>query len=179
MLALLVEDVTLLKQRQITAHVRFRGGGAATTLTLPRPLTAQQRRATHEDVRREIDALLDDYTDAQVAHILNQRGLRTGAGEPFDPIRVQWVRRSLELEPLEHRLLAAGWLTTDQIAAMLGVHRWTVAAWRRQGRLKGRICNDRGKWLYWPPTQRSPEIHAPDVQVAPDDEGSSSARGAV
>ena len=39
MLALLIEDVTLLKQRQITAAVRFRGG-ATTTLTLPRPLTA-------------------------------------------------------------------------------------------------------------------------------------------
>ncbi len=30
---------TLLKQRQVTAHVRFRDG-ATTTLTLPRPLTA-------------------------------------------------------------------------------------------------------------------------------------------
>ncbi len=36
MLALLVDDVTLLKQRQVTAHVRFRGG-ATTTLTLPAP----------------------------------------------------------------------------------------------------------------------------------------------
>jgi len=46
-LALLVEDVTLLTQHRITAHVRFRGE-AAITLTLPCPLTAQQRRATHE-----------------------------------------------------------------------------------------------------------------------------------
>jgi DNA invertase Pin-like site-specific DNA recombinase len=38
MLALLIEDVTLIKQQQITAAVRFRGG-ATTTLTLPRPLT--------------------------------------------------------------------------------------------------------------------------------------------
>ena len=36
MLALLVEDVTLLKQRQVTAHVRFRGG-ATTTLDAPTP----------------------------------------------------------------------------------------------------------------------------------------------
>ena len=40
MLALLIEDVTLIKQHEITAAVRFRGG-ATTTLTLPRPLTAQ------------------------------------------------------------------------------------------------------------------------------------------
>jgi hypothetical protein len=44
-------------------------------------LTAQQLRATHADVRQEIDALLDEYTDAQVASLLNERGLRTGAGD--------------------------------------------------------------------------------------------------
>jgi hypothetical protein len=44
MLALLIEDVTLIKQHQITAAVRLRGG-ATTTLTLPRPPTAQQLRA--------------------------------------------------------------------------------------------------------------------------------------
>jgi hypothetical protein len=36
MLALLIEDVTLIKQRQITVAVRFRGG-AATTFTRRRP----------------------------------------------------------------------------------------------------------------------------------------------
>ena len=104
MLALVIEDVTLLKQRQITAAVRFRGG-ATTTVTLPRPLTAQQQRATHADVRQEIDRLLDEYSDAQVAHLLNERGLRTGAGEAFDPHRVQWVRFSAKLKSLKERLL--------------------------------------------------------------------------
>jgi len=66
MLALLIEDVTLIKQREVTVAVRFRGG-ATTTLTVPRPLTAQQLPATHENVRQHIDLLLDEYTDAQVA----------------------------------------------------------------------------------------------------------------
>jgi len=30
-----------------------------------------------------MNALLDEYTDAQVAAILNERGLRTGASEAF------------------------------------------------------------------------------------------------
>ena len=96
MLALLVEDVTLLKERQVTAHVRFRGG-ATTTLTLPRPLTAWELRATSADARQQMNALLDEYTDAQVATILNERGLRTGAGEAFDAVSVQWVRSSAGL----------------------------------------------------------------------------------
>ena len=71
-----------VKQRQITLAVRFRGG-ATTTLTLPRTLLASQLRATHPHVREQIDLLLDEYTDAQVAHILNERGLNTGAGGTF------------------------------------------------------------------------------------------------
>src|SRR5436309_1892573 len=43
MLALLIEDVTLIRRREITAAVRFRGG-ATTTSTLPRPLTAPGER---------------------------------------------------------------------------------------------------------------------------------------
>jgi len=168
MLALLVEDVTLLKQRQITAAVRFRGG-ATTTLTLPRPLNAPQRRATHEDVRQEIDAMLDEYTDAQVANTLNQRGLRTGTGDAFDPVSVQWVRFSHKLKSLKERLLAAGWLTRRQIAAQLGVRRTTLSRWRADGRIKGRICNDHGEWLYLPPAELPPEGRSPDPKPAPAD----------
>jgi len=125
MLALLVEDVTLLKQRQVTAHVRFRGG-ATTTLTLPRLLTAWELRATSAETRQQMNALLDEYTDAQVAAILNERGLRTGAGDAFDAVSVQWVRSSARRTSLKARLLAAGMLTGTQIATQLGVRRTTI-----------------------------------------------------
>ena len=166
MLALLIEDVTLIRRREITAAVRFRGG-ATTTLTLPRPLTAQQLRATHEDVRRQIDALLDEYTDAQVARILNESGLRTGAGDVFDTASVQWVRYSTKLKSLKERLLDGGMITKKQLSAMLGVCRTTIGKLRRQGRLKARICNDQGKWLYWPPEQISPLAASPAESTEP------------
>jgi DNA invertase Pin-like site-specific DNA recombinase len=153
MLALLIEDVTLIKQREITAAVRFRGG-ASTTLTLPRPLTAQQMRATHAEVRHAIDTLLDEYTDAQVAHILNERGLCTGAGDVFDRSGVQWVRFSAKLKNLKERLLEAGMLTRKQVSAKFGIGRTTLGRWRADGRIKARICNDQGEWLYWPPERR-------------------------
>jgi DNA invertase Pin-like site-specific DNA recombinase len=173
MLALLLEDVTLIKQRQITGAVRFRGG-ATTTLTLPRPLTAQQLRATHAEVRQEIDALLDEYTDAQVANILNERGLHTGAGDVFDPSGVQWVRFSAKLKSLKQRLLEAGMLTGKQLSAKLGIGRSTLGRWRAEGRLKARICNDLGEWLYWPP-----EPLLPSGTPSPDQMVKSTAGGAV
>jgi hypothetical protein len=125
MLALLLEDVTLTKKSQITVAVRFRAG-ATTILTLPRPLTAQQLRATNPDVRQQIDALLGEYTDAQVARVLNERGLHTGAGDAFDAVSVQWGRVSAKLPSLKARLLSAGMLTTKQLGDKLGVERSTM-----------------------------------------------------
>jgi len=174
MLGLLIEDVTLIKQAQITAAVRFRGG-ATTTLTLPRSLTMQQLRATHEDVRRQIDALLDEYTDAQVVRVLNERTLRTGAGEAFDDVSVKWVRYAHKLKSLKQRLIEAGWLTQRQMSSRLGVKRSTLGRRRQAGHIKARICNDGGEWLYWPPSQG--EI--PATSPAPRANDSSTARGAV
>jgi hypothetical protein len=173
LLALVIEDVTVLKQRQITAAVRFRGG-ATTTVTLPRPLTAQQQRATHAGVRQEIDRLLDEYSDAQVAHLLNERGLRTGAGEAFDPQRVQWVRVSAKLKSLKARLLDAGMVTRKQLCAQLGIERSTLTRWRQQGRIQARICNDHGEWLYWPPDNVTPP-----ARRSADPLGNATAGGAV
>jgi len=148
MLALLIEDVTLIKQREITAAVRFRGG-VTTTLTLPRPLTAQQMRATHDDVRQHIDLLLNEYTDAQVARILNDRGMRTGAGDAFATESIKWVRFSAKIKSLKERLLEEGWLTVKQVSARLGISREAINKRRLKGKLTARICNDHGQWLYW------------------------------
>ncbi len=156
MLALLLEDVTLIKAAKITAHVRFRGG-ATTTLTLPLPLNAWQGRTTPPAVVEHIEALLQKHTDGEVARILNQRGLRTGADAVFSATSVRWVRYAHGLESLKERLRQAGWLTTTEYAAQLGVHSSTVKKWRRRGRLEGRISNDAGQWLF-DPQQKPPSL---------------------
>jgi hypothetical protein len=167
----------MIKQRQITAAIRFRGG-ATTTVTLPRPLTAQQLRATHDDVRQQIDALLDEYTDAQVAHMLNEHDLRTGAGGAFDSANVRWVRFSAKLKSLKDRLLEAGMLTSKQLSATLNISRTTIGRLRRDGQLKARICNDHGEWLYWPPEPIAAPAH-PSSSALADHMVTSTAGGAV
>ena len=98
-----------------------------------------------------MDALLDEYTDAQAARILNDRGLRTGAGDAFDTVSIKWVRYSGKIKGLKERLLDAGWLTVDQVSTKMGLSRSSIGKLRVQGKLKGRICNDHGQWLYWLP----------------------------
>jgi len=99
MLALLLEDVTLLKEQQITLQVRFKGG-ATTTLRVPLPLNAWQGRKTPEHIVALIDELLDRHTNAEVAELLNERGCVTGAGEKFSRESVSWIRYSHGLKTL-------------------------------------------------------------------------------
>ena len=62
MLRLIIEDVTLLKGKELVMHIPFRGG-ATRTLTVPRPVPIWALRRTSPDVVAEIDRLLDAHTD--------------------------------------------------------------------------------------------------------------------
>ncbi len=93
---------------------------------------------------------LANHTAGEVARILNEHGRATGAGVAFSAERVRWVRCSAGLPSLTQRLKERGWLTTKELAAQLGVHDWTIRTWRKRGMLRGRICNDRGEWLFDP-----------------------------
>jgi hypothetical protein len=155
MARLLLEDVTLHKDAAITAHVRFKGG-ATHTLTVPRPLPAPQHRQTPAETVQAIDDLLDHHTDAEIAVILNARGLRSYEGKAFDRLRVRDLRLSRGLVDRFSHLRAAGMLTLDEMAARLGVCTQTVKVWRQHGLLVAHIYNDKGEYLYEPPTEHAP-----------------------
>jgi len=150
MLGLLVEDVTLIKDTEINVHVRFRGG-ATTTLKLPLPRNAWQLLKTPDQVLAQIDALLEHHTEAETVAILNQRGLRTGAGKPFTMTSLHWVQYARGAKSHKQHLQAAGLLTTKEIASKLGKSEGVVRTWRRKGILQACRCGDHHEWLYYPP----------------------------
>ena len=76
MLRLMLEDVTLIRQKEIAVHIRFKGG-ATKTIRLPIPPTGWEKFRTSPDVVKQADRLLDHHTDQQIADIFNQRGLAT------------------------------------------------------------------------------------------------------
>lgn len=157
MAALLIEDVTLLKGEQITIQVRFKGG-ATTTLRIPLPLNAWQGRKTPEPVVALIDELLDRHTDGEVAERLNERGLATGAGEKFSRENVSWIRHSKGLKSYKERLKEKGMMTPEEISKRCGISNDTVKSRRKRGILIGRKCNDKGDWLYYPPSSKNLSI---------------------
>ena len=130
-------------------HVRFRGG-ATQTLRLPLPQSSWQLRQTRREVVEAIDALLNEYTDREIASILNERGVRNGAGGAYKASIVAKVRHTYGLQSRYERLRAAGMLTIEEVAALLAIDTGTVKIWRKAGLLRGYPYNDKNSCLYEP-----------------------------
>ena len=155
MVRLLLEDVTLLRTDAITMHVRFQGG-ATDSLALSLPKNACESWQTPAQIVTEIDRLLSDYTEAQIAEHLNERGLRSGKGRQFTDRLVGNVRRCYRLKSRYERLREAGLLTAAEMATELGVCKTTVHAWYRHGLLRGHAYNAKEQYLFDPVEHEGP-----------------------
>jgi hypothetical protein len=147
---LLLEDVTLIQNEGITAHVRFKGG-ITKTLTLPRPLNYWEGRKTPADVVTEIDRLLDHHTEKEIAAILNERGVRSGDGKAFHSRAVARVRSKYQLKSRYDRLRENGLLTIEEMSDRLKLTRVCVRAWRDHGLLRAYPVSDKNLFLYEDP----------------------------
>jgi DNA invertase Pin-like site-specific DNA recombinase len=152
-LRLLVEDVTLIKAEKITAHVRL-SGGAIRTLTLERPLPIAQIRKFKPELVAEVDRLLDHHCDREIADMLNQRGLQTWEGKPFNLKKIAFIRTAYKLASRYQRLRRRGLLTTREVATRFRVSASAVHQWGRDGLIRKCYSDSlhRGLWEV-PPDQ--------------------------
>jgi hypothetical protein len=155
MLRLLVADVTLLKGDDVRAQVRF-NGGATQTLHVPLPLRSWMVTQTPAAVVAEIDRLFDHHTAGEIATVLNENGVISGAGHRFNRLMVTQIRKSYKLKTRTDRLRARGLLTAHQIGKQLGISYDTVKVWRRAGLLVGHRYNDKGQCFFEHPGADAP-----------------------
>jgi len=152
----LIEDVTLIRDHRITAHVRFKGG-AARTLSLPLPRSAPDLRRTDAGLVERIDQLLNHHTEAEVVELLNAAGHRTGTGRHFTPARLHDLRIRHKLKNRYDRLRDRDLRTLGEMANHLGVAASTVHRWYAAGRLKAHACGShRSPRLYELPGPNPP-----------------------
>lgn len=159
MLALLVEDVTLLNDgTTIHVHVRFRGGRTE-SLAVPRPKGGWETTVTEPEAIALIDRLLDDHTYEQIAHILHKRGLRPGAAhrctDHFTAQNVGRLAIDHKLKPRFDRLRERGYLTREEILARLGIGKSALRNWARAGLVEEHACDGRS-FLYSDPGPNPP-----------------------
>ena len=157
MARLLIEDVTLTKATS-SLGVRLRGGATRQLTSVRDPHTSEVYK-TRAEVVAQVDRLLEEHTDSEIASILNEHGYRSGYGHAFNPKLVFTVRRNYALKPLYARLRERGWLRREEVAERLGVSISTVKKRHRHGLLRSRAYNDRPNNLYKipdpPPTKKS------------------------
>ena len=151
MVRLLIEDVTLLRGEQVSIGICFRGG-ATRSLTIPAPLPPYRTWQTPPEIVAQIDRLLDQHTEGEIAAQLNAQGLRSGKGGCFRGTIIAHIRRGYHLKSRYDRLRAAGMLTVNEIAKARGISTITAYRWRRLGILKAHAYNDKSRYLFQPPS---------------------------
>jgi DNA invertase Pin-like site-specific DNA recombinase len=135
MVRLLLEDVTLVRNEHILVNIRFKGG-AIKTLTLPIPLSAFMARKTRPEIVEEVDKLLENHYDAEIATILNERGIQTGNALPFTVVAVGRLRRTYQLRDRYTRLREKGMLRRLEMIAFLNTSQNTLKSWKDKGWIK-------------------------------------------
>lgn len=158
MLRLLVEDITLVRDSAIHIHIQWKGG-ATTSLERPLPCRAPDLRRTPSTIVSQIRELATQHTDHEIAEILNAHQLRSGTGQTFTARMVMYLRLGYEIPSFAQHLCCAGWCTSAEIAAQLGVRRATAIRFARAGVLRAMRVDDKGRLLFEPPTEPLPKPH--------------------
>ena len=149
MLALLIEDVTLVKADRIAIHVRFRGGRAV-SLEIDKPKSIALIRKTPAEVVKTVDELLETCTDHQVAQQLNQLGYKNWRGQSFTDKKIIVIRLAYHLKSRFERLRERGMLSARELADQLGVCSTTIYQWGHGGFLHVHRYGNEHRCLYEP-----------------------------
>lgn len=155
MVRLLLEDVTLNKGREITAHIRFKGG-TTQTLTCPLPPAIAELRKNPAYIVAEVDRLLDDYTHNQIAAILSHRGMHTVDGRPLTRLSIRYIQETYGLVSRYDRMRNRGMLTLAEVGERLNIAPATVKSWNQAGFLISHPYNDKNECLFEPPQEGTP-----------------------
>ena len=147
MVRLLLEDVTLKRDTGISVHIRFKGG-VVKSLCLPAPMNWCQMRKTSDEVVSQIDQLLNQYTNAEIARILNEHGKVSGTGKPFNAHIIGNIRRAYGLKTRFERLRASGLLTLGELSKRTKLCEKTLKSWASKNIITGYKYNDKNERLY-------------------------------
>ena len=149
MVALLIEDVTLVKAERIAIHVRFRGG-RTTSLEIDRPIPIALIRKTLPEVVAKIDELLETCTDLEIAQQLNLLGHTNWRGQSFTHKKIMTIRCAYHLKSRFERLRERGMLSAKELAEQLDVSATTIHQWGHAGLLREHPYGNEHRFLYEP-----------------------------
>ena len=104
----------------------------------------------------EIDELLNHHTVLQIANILNERGVPSGTGRPFNAKMVARLQRNYCLKSRYDRLREAGSPDAAGDGRRAARHADEREDRNRRGLIRGHAYSDKNECLYDPPGTDSP-----------------------
>jgi DNA invertase Pin-like site-specific DNA recombinase len=143
MIRLLIEDVTLTrnKDRSINVDIRFKGG-ANESMLLPAPIKVNDLYQTDKEVVQLIDQLLEHYTFKEIADILNNQEKKSGKGLSFNQNIVENIcRRSLLSSPIERLMKKNNLFRVSEVSKILKVSKDMVRHYIKTGIIIKYKCN--------------------------------------
>ncbi len=138
MLRLLIKDVTVektLEPKQIILHIRWQGG-AIEDIHCDIPMRIQDKIRYKDEFVSKIRILAEKHTNAQIAELLNQEGLKSSKGKPFTPSTISWIRYRHRIP--RPQLKQPNELTVRETAAKFEVSTHVVYYWIGNGYLEAR-----------------------------------------
>jgi hypothetical protein len=147
MLRLLIKDITvekIYKPKQLILHIRWQGG-ATEDIRCDIPMRIQDRLRYKDEFVSKIRKLAEKYTNAQIAGLLNEEGLKSSKGKAFTPSAISWIRyrHRIARPQLKH----PNELTVKEIAAKFEVSIAVVYYWIEKGYLDARMIQK--GYPYW------------------------------
>ena len=137
-LRLLIKDITVEKppeSKKLTLHVRWQGGATEDVCCDLPPRMCDRVRYRQKTVQRVRD-LAKSLPDERIADALNEEGVPTAKGGPFNASKVRNIR-SVHRVPFP-QLKRAEELTVKEVAAKFGVSTYVVYYWIERGYVKAR-----------------------------------------
>lgn len=157
LIRLLIEDITLLRERYtVRAQVRFRGG-TSHTLETEVPKSAIEQRRTRQDAMALIGKWAFDDSDEQIALRLNALGYVGGSGKPFTASKIQYLKWAYRLGNVRERPRPAGLLGSTEMMELLGISKGRLAQLRKHGKLLAE-CPAARDFSYLPLDRQPEEI---------------------
>jgi DNA invertase Pin-like site-specific DNA recombinase len=155
MVRLLLEDVTLVRPGGIVAKVRFKGGATA-ELTVPILPAKNEWFRTPEATLARIRELSKEMTADAMVLRLEAEGVRSVHGRPFTRTSIHQLRSKYRIPGPRSYWRSQGCLTAKEMAAQLKVTADTVERWGREGKLRTRSYDEKGRAVYEPPGEVRP-----------------------
>lgn len=146
----LVEDVTLLKETQLTrVQIRLKGGTTEEFKTA-NALRSSETWTTPAEVVEFLKQEGPSHSYAELADMLTYSGMHTGKNVKFSKQRVGYIMRQYGIPNIMDTYKAKGYIGTNEKAAQIGVNCTTLVKRVAAGKYEGTVIKT-GKDLLFEP----------------------------